>query len=90
MAVPLRKSAEVLSISAPKKRANFATIDERIAKAVASETEDEVASVITANIIAYDKEAGNGKMRIEGKAKYMNFNVPVIVRAELRTISLQQ
>jgi hypothetical protein len=84
MTVPLRSSANVLSVGTPRSANSYAQLARDAAERISQESEDVTPTMLAGNIKMYDVETGYGRFRYAEVARPLAFRVPGGLKNEFR------
>lgn len=89
MTLPLRSSAEILSVGTPVTAGRYARIDPVSARFITDQVEDAVPTPLRGSVKMYDVETGFGKFRWQEYDKPVTFRVPTGMRIDIRDVILE-
>ncbi len=84
MALPLRRSADKMSISHGTKESVYAHIDQSIVSQIQSRNTEEDIVEVVGHVRSYDRDSGVGKVTSDQLLRVLNFSVPPGDRRRLR------
>lgn len=84
MALPLRRSADRMSLSHGDASTAYAHLDEDVVRAIQTRSTEETVVEVVGHVRSYDRDNGVGKINSDDLHRTLNFVVPVADRRRLR------
>ncbi|MFN3496817.1 MAG: hypothetical protein ACK40A_00290 [Pannonibacter indicus] len=89
MALPLRRSADRISLSHGEAKTAYAHLDDEVVKAIQKRKTEEVIVEVIGHVKSYDRDNGIGKIISDQLHRTLNFVVPIADRRRLRESILE-
>lgn len=84
IALPLRRSADKMSISHGEKETTYAHLDLELVRSIQNRESEEHIVEVTGHVRSYDRDSGIGKITSNELHRVLNFVVPISDRVRLR------
>lgn len=84
MALPLRRSADRMSLSHGEHKTTYANLTPGVVKAIESRETEEIFVEVKGHVKSYDRDSGVGKVTSDDLLRQLNFIVPLQDRKRLR------